>query len=162
MQPIIGYHERPHLEPGSALRRRPYFLAGAILSSLALFLMPNSSSLWMAAGLLWILDASINISMEPFRAFVADMQNSTQRPPGFAMQSLFIGLGTILGNYIASLDLAALFPSMAVGGRTSMHLAFYVCAAHLPRLGALHRDDDARVPARGRCVRGALAAAPWR
>ncbi|MFH1161586.1 MAG: MFS transporter [bacterium] len=79
-------------------RRRPYFLAGAILSSIALILMPNSPTLWMAAGLLWILDASINISMEPFRAFVADLLPERQRARGFAMQSLFIGLGAIIAS----------------------------------------------------------------
>lgn len=129
LQPIIGYLSDKTWIPAWRMRRRPYFFAGAILGTLALFLMPSSSSLWMAAGLLWVLDASLNITMEPFRAFVADMQNSTQRPTGYAFQSMMIGLGTILGNYIASLDLAALFPSLAVGGRTSMHLAFYVCAA---------------------------------
>src|SRR4030088_3517970 len=91
VQPIIGaMSDRPW---GPLGRRRPYFLVGAILSSLALLLMPNSSALWMAAGLLWIMDASINISMEPFRAFVADMLPEDQRTAGFAMQSLFIGLG---------------------------------------------------------------------
>ena len=79
-------------------RRRPYFLTGAILSSLALIAMPRSSALWMAAGLLWILDASINISMEPFRAFVADMLPDEQRTQGFAMQSVFIGLGAVIAS----------------------------------------------------------------
>ena len=79
-------------------RRRPYFLTGAILSSLALILMPNASALWMAAGLLWILDASINVSMEPFRAFVADMLPEEQRTRGFAMQSIFIGLGAVVAS----------------------------------------------------------------
>jgi Na+/melibiose symporter-like transporter len=79
-------------------RRRPYFLAGAILSSLALIAMPNASTVWMAAGLLWILDASINISMEPFRAFVADKLPEEQRSTGFSMQSLFIGLGAVIAS----------------------------------------------------------------
>ena len=79
-------------------RRRPYFLAGAILSSMALILMPRCSALWMAAGLLWILDTSINISMEPFRAFVADLLPEEQRTQGFAMQSLFIGLGAVVAS----------------------------------------------------------------
>src|ERR671932_1814627 len=91
VQPIIGHmSDRTWNRLG---RRRPYFLTGAILSSLALILMPNSSALWMAAGLLWILDASINISMEPFRAFVADKLPEDQRTSGFAMQSFLIGLG---------------------------------------------------------------------
>ncbi|MDB6017183.1 MAG: major facilitator superfamily transporter [Pedosphaera sp.] len=96
IQPIIGHMSDRTW--GRLGRRRPYFLTGAILSSLALVLMPNSSALWMAAGLLWILDASINISMEPFRAFVADMLPEKQRTRGFAMQSLFIGLGAIVAS----------------------------------------------------------------
>lgn len=96
VQPIIGYmSDRTWTGLG---RRRPYFLVGAILSSIALVLMPNSSTLWMAAGLLWVLDASINISMEPFRAFVADMLPENQRTRGFAMQSLFIGLGSVIAS----------------------------------------------------------------
>ena len=91
VQPIIG-HASDHTWTRLG-RRRPYFLAGAILSSCALVLMPRCSALWMAAGLLWILDTSINISMEPFRAFVADLLPEEQRTRGFAMQSLFIGLG---------------------------------------------------------------------
>jgi maltose/moltooligosaccharide transporter len=93
VQPIIGHaSDRTWTRLG---RRRPYFLVGAILSSIALLAMPRSSTLWMAAGLLWILDASINISMEPFRAFVADMLPEEQRTRGFAMQSVFIGLGAV-------------------------------------------------------------------
>ncbi len=79
-------------------RRRPYFLTGAILASIALFLMPMSTALWMAASLLWILDASINISMEPFRAFVADKLGPSQRTAGFVLQSFFIGIGASLAN----------------------------------------------------------------
>ena len=96
VQPIIG-HASDHTW-GPLGRRRPYFLAGAILSSLALILMPRCSALWMAAGLLWILDTSINISMEPFRAFVADLLPENQRTQGFAMQSLFIGLGAVIAS----------------------------------------------------------------
>lgn len=96
VQPIIG-HMSDHTWNRLG-RRRPYFLTGAILSSLALILMPNSSTLWMAAGLLWIVDASINISMEPFRAFVADMLPEDQRTSGFAMQSIFIGLGAVVAS----------------------------------------------------------------
>ncbi len=96
IQPIIGYYsDRTWTRLG---RRRPYFLTGAILASLALIAMPNSPSLWVAAGLLWILDASVNISMEPFRAFVGDMLPKAQRKSGFAMQSLLIGLGAVLSS----------------------------------------------------------------
>ena len=91
MQPIVGYFsDRTWSGLG---RRRPYFLAGAILASLALIAMPNSTALWMAAGLLWILDACVNVTMEPFRAFVGDMLPQEQRKSGFAMQSLLIGAG---------------------------------------------------------------------
>ncbi len=79
-------------------RRRPYFMLGAILASLALLFMPNSPTLWIAAGLLWIMDASINVSMEPFRAFVGDMLPSEQRTAGFAMQSFFIGAGAVIAS----------------------------------------------------------------
>src|SRR6202163_4992097 len=96
VQPIIGHMSDRTW--GRLGRSRPYFLTGASLSSLALIAMPNSSTLWMAAGLLWILDASINISMEPFRAFVADMLPEDQRTRGFAMQSLFIGLGAVIAS----------------------------------------------------------------
>src|SRR5215208_6907834 len=96
VQPIIGsMSDRTWNRLG---RRRPYFLTGAILASVALFFMPNSGTLWMAAGLLWVLDASINISMEPFRAFVADKLNAGQRTAGFVMQSFFIGIGASLAN----------------------------------------------------------------
>jgi maltose/moltooligosaccharide transporter len=96
IQPIIGsMSDRTWNRLG---RRRPYFLAGAILASTALFFMPDSSAVWMAAGLLWILDASINITMEPFRAFVADKLPEDQRTLGFVMQSWFIGIGQTLAN----------------------------------------------------------------
>ncbi len=98
VQPIIGaMSDRTW---GRLGRRRPYFLVGAMLSSLALIAMPNSSTLWMAAGLLWILDASINISMEPFRAFVADKLPEEQRGTGFAMQSVLIGLGAVVAGLL--------------------------------------------------------------
>ncbi|MCF8275632.1 MAG: MFS transporter [Flavobacteriales bacterium] len=96
IQPIIGYmSDRTWTKLG---RRRPYFLTGAILSSIALVLMPNSSAIWMAAGLLWILDASINVSMEPFRAFVVDMLPEKQHSKGFAMQSFMIGIGAVIAS----------------------------------------------------------------
>ncbi len=96
VQPVIGYLS-DHTW-GKLGRRRPYFLTGAILASLALILMPNSPALWVAAGMLWIMDASINISMEPFRAFVGDMLPSEQRTQGFAMQSFFIGSGAVIAS----------------------------------------------------------------
>jgi len=96
VQPIIGHmSDRTWNRLG---RRRPYFLSGALLASAALVLMPQSPALWMAAGLLWIMDASINVSMEPFRAFVADLLPEEQRTRGFAMQSLFIGLGAVVAS----------------------------------------------------------------
>ncbi len=98
VQPIIGNWSDNTWGPLG--RRRPFFLAGAVLSFCALILMPLSSALWIAAGLLWILDASINISMEPFRAFVADMLPDEQRARGFTMQSFFIGLGSVAASYL--------------------------------------------------------------
>jgi maltose/moltooligosaccharide transporter len=98
VQPIIGHWSDNTWGPLG--RRRPFFLAGALLSSCALVLMPLSTVLWMAAGLLWILDASINISMEPFRAFVADMLPDEQRARGFTMQSFFIGVGSVAASYL--------------------------------------------------------------
>lgn len=92
VQPIIGYMSDRTWHPWWG-RRRPYFFVGAVLSTICLFLMPNSGTLWMAAGLLWILDTAGNIAMEPFRAFVADKLPEHQRTKGFAMQSLMIGLG---------------------------------------------------------------------
>lgn len=97
VQPIIGYYSDRTWHPTWG-RRRPYFTVGALLASLSLILMPNSSALWMAAGVLWIMDASINISMEPFRAFVGDMLPPTQRTLGFAMQTFFIGTGAVLAS----------------------------------------------------------------
>jgi maltose/moltooligosaccharide transporter len=96
VQPIIGHMSDRTW--GSLGRRRPYFLTGAICASLALLAMPHSSALWMAAGLLWVLDASVNVSMEPFRAFVADLLPEEQRTVGFAMQSAFIGAGAVIAS----------------------------------------------------------------
>ncbi|MEL6624636.1 MAG: MFS transporter [Bacteroidota bacterium] len=97
IQPIIGYFSDRTWHPRWG-RRRPYFMIGAILASLALCFMPNSPALWIAAGMLWIMDASINISMEPFRAFVGDNLPSEQRTLGFATQSFFIGLGAVVAS----------------------------------------------------------------
>ncbi len=98
IQPIIGHMSDKTW--GRLGRRRPYFLVGAILASIALIIMPNSPFWWFAAGMLWIMDASINISMEPFRAFVGDMLPNKQRTSGFAMQSFFIGIGAIIASFL--------------------------------------------------------------
>jgi maltose/moltooligosaccharide transporter len=134
VQPIIGHlSDRTWNRLG---RRRPYFLAGALLASFALIAMPHSSALWMAAGLLWIMDASINISMEPFRAFVADLLPPEQRTRGYAMQALFIGLGAVIASMLPWL-LYDLFPpgsesaASAGAGKTipmAVRVAFYIGA----------------------------------
>jgi maltose/moltooligosaccharide transporter len=96
VQPIVGHmSDKTWNRLG---RRRPFFLVGAILASISIIFMPNSPALWIAAGMLWIMDASINISMEPFRAFVGDMLPSEQRTTGFAMQSFFIGTGAVIAS----------------------------------------------------------------
>ncbi|MBV7315273.1 MFS transporter [Shewanella sp. NIFS-20-20] len=98
VQPIVG-----HLSDNTWNRfgrRRPYFLVGAIFTSLSLIALPHSSVLWMAAGMLWILDASINISMEPFRAFVGDNLPKKQQAKGYAMQSFFIGTGAVVASML--------------------------------------------------------------
>lgn len=98
VQPIVGHYSDKTW--GRLGRRRPYLLVGAVLASLALLFMPNSPTLWIAIGTLWIMDASINISMEPFRAFVGDNLPSEQRTGGFAMQSFFIGTGAIVASFL--------------------------------------------------------------
>ena len=131
VQPLIGHASDRTW--GRLGRRRPYFLAGAILSSFALILMPRSSALWMAAGLLWILDASINISMEPFRAFVADILPQEQRTSGFAMQSLFIGLGAVGASVLPWVMTNAFHVSSQTGSAhaipLTVRLSFYIGAA---------------------------------
>jgi maltose/moltooligosaccharide transporter len=99
VQPIIG-HLSDKTWLGRLGRRRPFFMLGSILASLALFVFPNAWVLWMAALLLWVLDASINISMEPFRAFVGDMLPDKQRTTGFAAQSFFIGIGAVISSVL--------------------------------------------------------------
>jgi maltose/moltooligosaccharide transporter len=128
VQPIVGVLSDNTWGPLG--RRRPYFLIGAILSSIALFFMPTSSTLWMAASLLWILDASINVSMEPFRAFVADKLSNAQRTAGFVMQSFFIGVGASLAN-----ALPLLLRSLGVEGTTESGIPLTVKYAF--QLGAL-------------------------
>jgi maltose/moltooligosaccharide transporter len=128
IQPIIGsMSDRTWNRLG---RRRPYFLVGALLSTLALIAMPNSTSVLMAASLLWIMDASINITMEPFRAFVADKLNDEQRTVGFVTQSFFIGIGAALAS-----ALPFMFSKLGVSGDTasgvplSVKYSFFIGAA---------------------------------
>jgi len=127
VQPIVGsMSDRTWNRLG---RRRPYFLVGAILASMALFFMPNSSAVWMAAGLLWVLDASINITMEPFRAFVADKLGEEQRTLGFVMQSFFIGVGQTMANALPFLlSAAGVVGAMASGIPLPVEYSFKVGA----------------------------------
>ena len=130
VQPIIG-HLSDHTWWPRLGRRRPFFLVGAILSSIALLAMPTSSALWMAAGLLWILDASINISMEPFRAFVADLLPPSDRTRGFAMQSLFIGLGAVIASAMPWMltNWFGVGPSTPGTIPTTVRLSFFIGSA---------------------------------
>jgi maltose/moltooligosaccharide transporter len=131
VQPVIG--SMSDRTWGRLGRRRPYFLVGALLSSAALVLMPNAPSLWIAAGLLWVLDASINVSMEPFRAFVADLLPEEQRTRGFGMQSLFIGLGAVVASALPWLMTNIFHVGIGSGGvgtiPLNVKLSFYVGAA---------------------------------
>lgn len=131
MQPIIGYYSDRtwHKKWG---RRRPYFAVGAILATVALFIMPNSPALWIAIGTLWIMDASINITMEPFRAFVGDLLPDEQRTAGFATQSFFIGAGAFIASYMPWifenwLDIANTAPEGEIP--PSVKYSFYVGGA---------------------------------
>ena len=127
VQPIIGYmSDRTWNRLG---RRRPYFLVGAIMASICLIIMPNSPYLWFAAGMLWIMDASINISMEPFRAFVGDMLPEKQRTSGFAMQTFFIGVGAVFASALPWImtnwfDVSNMAPPGEIP--QSVKIAFYV------------------------------------
>ena len=114
VQPLIGALSDNTWSPRWG-RRKPFFLVGALLCSVALLLFPFSSSLWMAAGLLWILDAGNNTAMEPYRAFIADKLDSEQQPLGFQMQSFFTGLGQTLANLSLFI-----FPLIIVGTTGSL------------------------------------------
>ena len=131
IQPIIGQASDRTWTPLG--RRRPYFLAGAVLSSLMLVLLPNAKSLLWAALMLWVLDASINVSMEPFRAFVTDLLPEGQRTRGFAMQSLFIGLGAVIASALPWLLTNVFHLRQAAGDvraiPTTVRLSFYLGAA---------------------------------
>ena len=130
VQPLIGHWSDNTWGPLG--RRRPFFLVGAILSSCMLVLMPMSSALWMAAGALWILDASINVSMEPFRAFVADMLPDDQRAQGFTMQSFFIGIGSVGASFVPWV-ITHLIPSWAAASKAAIPMwvrsSFWIGAA---------------------------------
>jgi maltose/moltooligosaccharide transporter len=132
VQPIIGYLSDKTWGPLG--RRRPYFFYGALLTTLALLVMPNSPALWVAAGMLWVMDASINITMEPFRAFVGDQLPDDQRTAGYATQSLFIGAGAVFASALPWM-LSHWFgvANTAAAGQVpdSVRIAFYVGAAGL-------------------------------
>jgi maltose/moltooligosaccharide transporter len=132
VQPIIGHlSDRTWL--GRFGRRRPYFAAGALLAALSLFLMPLSSSLFMAAVLLWALDASLNITMEPFRAFVGDMLRKDQHTAGYAVQTAFIGVGAVFGSIFPELlDHMGVSNTVAGGGiPDTVRYSFWVGGAAL-------------------------------
>ncbi|MEL6687079.1 MAG: MFS transporter [Pseudomonadota bacterium] len=131
VQPIVGYlSDRTWNRFG---RRRPYFMVGAFLASIALIFMPTSPVLWIAASSLWILDSALNISMEPFRAFVGDNLNSRQRSAGYAAQGVFIGFGTYVGSklpeWLGLIGYAQTAPEGSVAPAVKM--AFFVGAAIL-------------------------------
>jgi maltose/moltooligosaccharide transporter len=129
MQPVIGHLSDKTWSPKWG-RRRPFFLIGAILASIALIFFPNVYALWMAAIMLWLLDASINISMEPFRAFVGDMLPDEQRTAGFAMQSFFIGIGAVVSSLLPFLLTQAGVANEAAPGviPDSVKISFYIGA----------------------------------
>ena len=102
VQPVIGYMSDNTWHPKWG-RRRPFFFIGAFLAAIALFLMPNSSALWMAVAVLWMMDAAINVSMEPFRAFVGDKLDPTQQTAGYAMQTFFIGCGAVIASLLPAI-----------------------------------------------------------
>ncbi|MQA21073.1 MFS transporter [Rugamonas rivuli] len=115
VQPIIGYLSDNTWHPTWG-RRRPFFFIGALLASIALFLMPNSSALWMAVVVLWLLDGAINVSMEPFRAFVGDKLGSSQQTAGFAMQTFFIGWGAVIASLLPTIFTHLGVSNLPVGG----------------------------------------------
>jgi len=129
MQPVIGHISDKTWSPRWG-RRRPFFLIGAVLASLALIFFPNVYALWMAAIMLWLLDASINISMEPFRAFVGDMLPDEQRTQGYAMQSFFIGIGAVVSSMLPYLLTKCGVANEAAKGVVpdSVKIAFYIGA----------------------------------
>ena len=137
VQPVIGaMSDRTWSERWG--RRKPYFLVGALITSFALFMMPNSSALWMAASLMWLLDAGLNITMEPFRAFIGDKLDVQQRNLGFAVQSFFVGFGQTLANVMPFI-LPIFGVTLAASGANSIpdfvKYSFYIGAVAI--LGAV-------------------------
>ena len=134
LQPIIGAVSDRSWSPTWG-RRKPFILVGALLGSIAMILMPNSSTVWMAAGLMWMLDAGLNSAMEPFRAFVGDMLNEKQRPTGFAVQSFFVGFGQTLANCmpyilpIIGISMVVSASELTNGIPNSVRYPFYIGAA---------------------------------
>jgi maltose/moltooligosaccharide transporter len=131
VQPIIGYLSDHTWHPYWG-RRRPFFFLGAILAATALFLMPNSTVLWMAVAILWLMDASINISMEPFRAFVGDKLDTSQQTAGYAMQTFFIGCGAVIASLLPTIfsDYFGVSNSVTNGSiPDSVRYSFYIGGA---------------------------------
>ena len=131
VQPVIGYLSDNTWHPRWG-RRRPFFFLGAVLAATALFLMPNSAAIWMAVAVLWLMDASINVSMEPFRAFVGDKLDTSQQTAGFAMQTFLIGCGAVIASLLPILFTDVLGVSnVPVNGAVpdSVRYSFYIGGA---------------------------------
>ena len=144
VQPIIGhYSDRTWSRFG---RRRPYFFAGAVLAALALFVMPEAHVLWLAALTLWVLDASINVSMEPFRAFVGDMLRKDQHSAGYAVQTVFIGAGAVVGSIFPFLLAHAGVSEAGLAGvPDTVRYSFWFGGAGVAAGGAVDDRHDARI-----------------
>ena len=127
VQPIVGYLSDNTWHPKWG-RRRPFFFAGAVLATIAMFAMPNSTAIWMAVFALWIMDASINVAMEPFRAFVGDKLDPSQQTSGFAMQTFFIGCGSVIASLLPTLFENLGFSNAVVNGNIpeTVRYSFYV------------------------------------
>lgn len=115
IQPIVGYLSDNTWHPKWG-RRRPFFFIGAVLAAIALFLMPNSTALWMAVAVLWMMDAAINVSMEPFRAFVGDKLDPSQQTAGYAMQTFFIGCGAVIASLLPTFFESLGVSNAVIGG----------------------------------------------
>ncbi|MEW7849775.1 MFS transporter [Massilia aurea] len=126
VQPIVGYLSDNTWHPKWG-RRRPFFFVGAVLAAIALFLMPNSTALWMAVAVLWMMDAAINVSMEPFRAFVGDKLDPSQQTAGYAMQTFFIGCGAVIASLLPTFFESLGVSNAVVGGviPDTVRYAFY-------------------------------------